>query len=50
MLREKTGPLDGENGYAFAGNLRGHVIVSPDEQAEPEKWLTELQAPVKKIG
>ncbi len=59
-----SGPFDGgydaageklarwmeENGYAFAGNLRGHVIVSPDEQAEPEKWLTELQAPVKKIG
>jgi DNA-binding transcriptional MerR regulator len=38
-----------QNGYAFAGHLRGHVIVSPDEQPNPEQWLTELQAPVRKI-
>lgn len=58
-----SGPFDGgydaaseklagwieQNGYAFAGNLRGHVIVSPDEQPDPERWLTELQTPVKKI-
>ena len=57
-----SGPFDGgydaaseklagwmeENGYAFAGPLRGHVIVSPDEDSNPDKWLTELQAPVKK--
>lgn len=59
-----SGPFDGgydaageklarwmeKNGYAFAGSLRGHVIVSPDEQPDPEKWLTELQVPVKRIG
>ncbi len=58
-----SGPFDGgydaageklaqwieQNGYAFAGHLRGHVIVSPDEQPNPEHWLTELQAPVRKI-
>ena len=38
------------NGYAFAGNLRGHVITSPDDEANPEKWLTELQVAVKKIS
>jgi effector-binding domain-containing protein len=38
-----------ENGYAFAGNLRGHVIVSPDEQPDPEHWLTQLEVPVRKI-
>lgn len=57
-----SGPFDGgydaageklakwmeENGYVFAGNLRGHVITSPDEQANPELWLTELQVPVRK--
>jgi DNA-binding transcriptional MerR regulator/effector-binding domain-containing protein len=57
-----SGPFDGgydaaseklagwmeENGYAFAGPLRGHVIVSPDEDSNPDNWLTELQAPVKK--
>lgn len=37
-----------QNGYAFAGNLRGHVIISPDEERDPAKWLTELQAPVIK--
>ena len=37
------------NGYAFAGNLRGHVITSPDEEVNPEKWLTELQVAVRKI-
>lgn len=59
-----SGPFDGgydagceklaswmeENGYEFAGNLRGHTIVSPMDEENPEKWLTELQAPVKKIG
>ena len=57
-----SGPFDGgydaaseklatwmeENGYAFAGYLRGHVIVSPDENSNPESWLAELQAPVEK--
>ena len=57
-----SGPFDGgydaageklaawleQSGYAFAGNLRGHVIVSPDEDSNPEKWLTELQVAVVK--
>jgi effector-binding domain-containing protein len=57
-----SGPFDGgydaasaklaswmeKNGYVFAGHLRGHVIVSPDADKNPENWLTELQAPVKK--
>ena len=57
-----TGPFDGgydvaseklakwmeDNGYSFAGNLRGHTIVSPDDEPNPEKWETELQAPVVK--
>ena len=57
-----SGPFDGgydaasealavwmeQNGYAFAGNLRGHVIISPSDEADPEHWLTELQAPVVK--
>jgi effector-binding domain-containing protein len=37
-----------KNGYAFDGNLRGHVIVSPDENPNPESWETELQVPVVK--
>ena len=57
-----TGPFDGEydaaseklaqwmefNGYSFAGNLRGHTIVAPDDEPSPEKWETEPQAPVIK--
>ena len=39
-----------ENGYAFAGHMRGHVITSPDDETNPEKWLTELQVPVKKAS
>ncbi len=38
------------NGYAFAGNLRGHVITSPDDTLDPEQWLTELQVPVRKVS
>jgi len=55
-----SGPFDGgydaaceklanwleEHGYALAGPLRGHVIISPHDDSEPENWLTELQAPV----
>jgi effector-binding domain-containing protein len=57
-----SGPFDGgydaaseklakwmeKSGYSFAGPLRGHVIVSPDADKNPENWLTELQAPVIK--
>lgn len=57
-----TGPFDGgydcaseklakwmeEEGYDFAGNLRGHSIVSPDMEPNPEKWVTELEVPVRK--
>ena len=57
-----TGPFDGgydtaseklagwmeSNGYSFAGYMRGHTIVSPDDEPNPEKWETELQAPVIK--
>ena len=57
-----SGPFDGgydaageklavwmeKNGYEFSGSLRGHVLVSPDDAADPEKWVTELQAPVVK--
>lgn len=57
-----SGPFDGgydeaseklaewmeQNGYTFAGHLRGHVITSPDDEQNPDKWMTELQAPVMK--
>jgi DNA-binding transcriptional MerR regulator len=57
-----SGPFDGgydaaceklanwmeENGYVFAGPLRGHVIVSPHDDSQPDNWLTELQAPIQK--
>lgn len=55
-----SGPFDGgyddateklaewmeQSGYVFAGFLRGHVITSPDDEKNPDKWMTELQAPV----
>ena len=57
-----TGPFDGgydaateklarwmeDNGYRFARHLRGHTIVSPDDEPNPEKWEAELQVPVVK--
>ena len=57
-----SGPFDGgydaaceklanwmeENGYGFAGPQRGYVISPPDANSDPDKWLTELQAPVEK--
>lgn len=56
-----SGPFDGgydaaceklatwmeQEGYEFAGNLRGHVLVDPCEEPNPEHWLTELQVPVR---
>jgi len=36
-----------QNGYEFAGLIRGHGIVMPDENAALEDSLTELQVPVK---
>ena len=57
-----SGPFDGgydaaceklalwmeQNGYTFAGPLRGHVVSPPDENGNQEACLTELQAPVVK--
>jgi hypothetical protein len=34
---EKLAYWPEKNGYAFAGNLRGHVITSPDDESNPEK-------------
>jgi len=34
--------------YTFAGLLRGHVIVSPHDDSNPDNWLTELQVPIEK--
>ena len=48
LASEKLAHWMEENGYAFAGPLRGHVIVSPHESSNPENWLTELQVPVEK--
>jgi Predicted transcriptional regulators len=57
-----SGPFDGgydeacgklaewleKHGYIFNGHLRGHTIISPNDEPNPEKWLTELQVPVIK--
>ncbi len=45
---EKLAAWMDSNGYAFAGSLRGHVLTSPDDDSNPDNWLTELQAPVVK--
>ena len=37
-----------KNSYVFAGQLRGHVIISPQEDSNPENWLTEIQVPVER--
>lgn len=47
---EKLAEWMEQNGYSFAGNLRGLAIVSPADQSKPENYLTELQAPVQKLG
>lgn len=57
-----TGPYDGydaaieklagwieENGYAFAGPIRGQAIATPAEVSSPEDYITELQIPVIKV-
>ena len=57
-----TGPFDGgydiaieklarwmeDNGYAFAGRLRGHTLAGPGDEPNPEKWEVEIQVPVVK--
>ncbi len=37
------------NGYEFAGKLRGRTLTAPDEEPDLERWLVELQAPVRKV-
>ena len=58
-----SGPFDGgydaaseklagwmeENGYTFAGPLRGQVITPPGEDGNQENCLTEIQASVRKL-
>jgi DNA-binding transcriptional MerR regulator/DNA gyrase inhibitor GyrI len=46
---EKLAAWIGQNGYEFAGFIRGHGIVMPDENVAFEDSLTELQVPVRKI-
>lgn len=36
------------NNYTFAGQTRSLNIVSPEDDPNPENWLTELQIPVAK--
>lgn len=36
------------NGYAFAGPVRGAAIRTPQDQSDPQNYLTELQVPVRK--
>lgn len=45
---EKLGAWLEQNGYEFAGLLRGHAIAMPDGSNLPEDYLTELQVPVRK--
>lgn len=59
-----SGPFDGgydaaseklagwmeQNGYAFAGPLRGQVISPPSEDGNQDSCVTELHAPVRKIS
>ena len=37
-----------QNGYEFAGLIRGHGIVMPDDGVAFDETLTELQVPVRK--
>ena len=57
-----TGPFDGgydtaceklarwleDNNYSTTGYLRGHVITSPEDEPDSQKWQTELQVAVVK--
>ncbi len=45
---EKLGAWMEENGYAFAGHVRGCSIRTPADQSDPNNYLTELQIPVVK--
>lgn len=45
---EKLGAWMEQNGYAFAGNLRGVAITFPGDWSNLDQLLTELQVPVAK--
>ncbi len=45
---EKLGAWMENNGYEFAGSMRGLAIASPQDQSDPANYLTELQIPVVK--
>lgn len=46
---EKLAAWAENNGYEFAGNIRGLAISTPQDQSDPQKYLTELQVSVKKV-
>lgn len=37
------------NGYEFAGKMRDRTLAASDEEPDPERWLVEPQAPVRKV-
>jgi DNA-binding transcriptional MerR regulator len=47
-VMEAVGRWVPENGYAFAGPMFNVYLVSPHDEPEPAKWVTEVCVPVKK--
>lgn len=45
---EKLAKWVEQNGYSFAGTLRGCAIRTSNDQSDPNNYLTELQVPVTK--
>lgn len=48
LAMEKLAAWMEQNGYVFAGNIRGLTLAGPQGGTVPEDFLTELQVPVKK--
>lgn len=46
-MEKLTGWME-QNGYEFAGLIRGLAIMTPADQSNPENYLTELQVPVRR--
>jgi len=45
---EKLATWMEQNGYEFAGNIRGHIVKGASDHSDPSSFVTELQVPVAK--
>lgn len=49
-VMEAIGGWAGEHGYRFAGPMFNIYRVGPEQEPDPARWVTEVCAPVERVG